>query len=209
VWRHFDRIQVFSSRDAEVIRRVAPELGQRVRINPFGIVLPHASDPSLEDPHSIVFVGGFSHQPNVDAAMWLGGEIMPLLRQYSPGVKLSLVGSYPPTDVQGLACEDIVVTGRVPTVEPYIVRAAVVLAPLRSGGGMRMKVLQAMALGKPVVTTLRGSEGLTFATEQPPVIIAEDAEGIARATAPYYSMSMISTHKSCVLLAKSKLGTDD
>lgn len=183
VWNDFERIQVFSPRDAEAIHHIAPALTQRVRINPFGIVVPPAADPAQEDAQSIVFVGGYSHPPNIDAALWLGHEIMPILRQLAPGTRLTLVGSYPPPQVMALACDDIVVTGRVPAVEPYLEEAAVVLAPIRIGGGMRMKVLQAMALGKAVVTTSRGSEGLKFDIEQAPVGIADDAEAIARLTA--------------------------
>jgi glycosyltransferase involved in cell wall biosynthesis len=127
----------------------------------------------------IVFVGGFNHWPNVDAALWLGNEIMPLLRASRPGVHLWLVGSQPPPSVQQLAAADITVTGRVPSVEPYLERAALVLAPLRRGGGMRMKVLQAMALGKAVVTTPLGAEGLALAGQPAPLAIAESAPELA------------------------------
>jgi len=104
-------------------------------------------------------------------------------------VRLTLVGIYPPKSVQALACEDIRVTGAVPEIEPYFARAAVVVAPLRIGGGMRMKVLQALALGKAIVTTPRGADGLMIdgqpptGGQTPPLIIAESAEQIAEATA--------------------------
>ena len=131
----------------------------------------------------VVFVGGFGHSPNVDAALWLGAEIMPLLRAIRSGVRLIIVGSCPTKAVHALASDDIVVTGRVPAVEPFLERAAVVLAPLRTGGGMRVKVLQAMALGKAVVTTPVGAEGIAVAGCQPPLAIANSAEELARATA--------------------------
>lgn len=183
VWRQFDRIQVFTTRDATAIGRIAPSLVERVRVNPFGIDLPSAAHPESEDNATLVFVGGFSHWPNVDAALWLAQDIMPRLRQRRPGVRLVLVGSYPPASVQALAAEDVTVTGYVPAVEPYLEQAAVVLAPVRVGGGMRMKVLQAMALGKAVVTTPLGVEGLTIEGAPPPVALASDAEAIANATA--------------------------
>jgi glycosyltransferase involved in cell wall biosynthesis len=131
----------------------------------------------------VLFVGNFTHPPNVDAALWLGQEIMPVLRCLAPGVHLSLVGIYPPASVQALAGADIEVTGHVPAIEPWFAEAAVVLAPLRIGGGMRMKVLQAMAMGKAVVTTPRGAEGLAVAGCPPPLIAAEGGEAIAAATA--------------------------
>ena len=183
VWRRFDRIQVFTPRDAAVVQAMTPELVGRVRINPFGVEVQKEVDPSCEESGTVVFVGGFGHWPNVDAALWLGGEIMPLLRTLRPGVRLIIVGNCPTKPVQALASNDIVVTGCVPAIEPFLERAAVVLAPLRTGGGMRVKVLQAMALGKAVVTTLVGAEGLAVAGCQPPLAIANGAEEFARATA--------------------------
>ncbi len=183
VWRRFDRIQVFTPRDAEAVVALAPELAERVRVNPFGIELSAPLGADLEEPGHVLFVGNFTHPPNVDAALWLGESIMPALRKCYPGVRLTLVGIYPPRSVQALACDDILVAGAVPEIEPYFARTAVVIAPLRIGGGMRMKVLQAMALGKAIVTTSRGAEGLMIGGQPLPLIIAEDEGAIAEATA--------------------------
>jgi polysaccharide biosynthesis protein PslH len=185
VWRRFDRIQVFTQRDAAAVRSIAPELAGRIRVNPFSVELPAEADPGREEDGSIIFVGNFTHPPNVDAALWLGHEIMPLLRARCPGIRLTIVGIYPPEPVQALACDDITVTGRVPEIEPFLECAAVVLAPIRTGGGQRMKVLHSMALGKAVVTTSRGAEGLAVNRHKPkpPLAIAESAEEIASATA--------------------------
>ncbi len=108
---------------------------------------------------------------------------MPRLRQLRPGVRLNIVGIYPPAEVLALGGPDIVVTGPVPEIEPWLERAAVVLAPLRIGGGMRMKVLHAMAMGKAVVTTPRGAEGLEIDGQHPPLVVAEDADAVATAVA--------------------------
>jgi len=183
VWRRFERIQVFTARDAETMRAIMPEVASRIRVNPFGVELPEAADPSREEDKTLVFVGNFTHPPNVDAALWLGHEIMPSLREHCPGVQLLLVGIHPPEPVRALACADIVVTGAVPKIEPYLERAAVVLAPIRTGGGQRMKVLHSMAMGKAVVTTPRGAEGLAIGGCTPPVVVAEDAQGIAAGVA--------------------------
>ncbi len=182
VWRRADRVQVFTTRDAAAVNAIAPELSARVHVNPFGVWIPTAADRSREERDMVVFVGGFNHWPNVDAALWLGYEIMPLLRTRRPGIRLMIVGNQPPEAVRALAGDDIVVTGRVPAVEPYLERAAVVLAPLRLGGGMRMKVLQAMALGKAIVSTSIGAEGLRVGERLPPVVIADAAAAMADAT---------------------------
>ncbi len=195
VWGRFDRIQVFTRRDAEALIALAPDLAERVRVTPFGLDLPDPLDAELEEPGHILFVGNYTHPPNVDAALWLGSTIMPALRACYPDVRLTLVGIYPPKAVQALACEDILVTGAVPEIEPYFGRAAVVIAPLRIGGGMRMKVLQAMALGKAIVTTPRGADGLMVGDQPPPLMIAEDANAIVAATASL----LVSEHKRRLL----------
>jgi glycosyltransferase involved in cell wall biosynthesis len=181
IWNDFDRIQVFTPRERAVICGLAPSLSERVWVNPFGIELPAAADPAREEADTIIFNGWFGHPPNVDAALWLGHEIMPLLRARRPGIRLTIVGDRPSEAVRALAGEDITVTGRVPMVEPYLERAAVVLAPLRDGGGMRRKVLQAMALGKAVVTTPIGAEGLAVGNDELPLVVAAGIEGIVNA----------------------------
>jgi glycosyltransferase involved in cell wall biosynthesis len=181
LWQRFDRIQVFTARDAEALIELAPDLKERVRINPFGIELPAPGDSTREEKGQVLFVGNFTHPPNVDAALWLGQDIMPLLRQYHGSVHLTLVGIYPPPAVQSLAGPDIAVTGPVAVIRPLMEQAAVIVAPVRIGGGMRMKVLQAMALGKAVITTPRGAEGLMLNNRQSPLVVAESADEIANA----------------------------
>ena len=182
-WKGFDRIQVFTNRDASVIRSMAPQLFSRVRLNPFGINLPAEADRSLERNDTVMFMGMFLHPANVDSALWIANDIMPSLRRQRPGVRLWIVGGHAPDTVRALEAEDITVTGYVPAIRPLLEQAGVVLAPVRVGGGMRMKVVEAMALGKAVVTTPLGAEGLSFSEELPPLRISQDAEGIASAAA--------------------------
>lgn len=181
VWQRFDSIQAFTERDATTIIRLDPSLKDRVHVNPFGAILPPAG-PTIGDPDRLLFVGSFGHWPNVDAAVWLAREIMPRIRSQYPTAHLDIVGSGPPPAVQELQEEDIDVIGEVPDVAPYLARASVVVAPVRVGGGMRVKVLQAMAAGRPVVTTARGAEGLEVDGEVPPILIADEADDFARAT---------------------------
>jgi glycosyltransferase involved in cell wall biosynthesis len=178
VWRAFDRIEVFTQRDAETVTRIAPTLATRVHVNPFGIELPAVADPSLEEEGTIAFVGTFTHAPNVDAAQWLARDVMPLVHARSPGARLHLYGGDPRGALAGLARDDVLVHGWVPAIEPALARAAVIAAPVRVGGGQRMKVLQAMAMAKAIVTTPRGADGVLFDGE-PPLAIADGAEAIA------------------------------
>lgn len=182
VWSKFDIVQVFTPRDAEVARSIAPELDGRLRVNPFSVPLPSPADEEAE-PDTVAFLGNFSHPPNVDAALWLAGDIMPRLEKLRPQARLSIAGRHPPAALRSLARRSIQVLGEIEDAEALLRRSAVVIAPVRTGGGMRMKVLQAMAFGKPVVTTSRGSYGLEAAAEPVPLAIADDAGGLARRTA--------------------------
>jgi glycosyltransferase involved in cell wall biosynthesis len=181
-WKRFDRVLAFSRRDAEAIAELQPEVADRVRISPFGLDLPLIADPTGEDADTLFFAGNFTHQPNRDAAQWLTDEIVPALRRLRPQARLHLVGSSPPPSILSLAGPGVEVTADAPSIEPYLGTATVVAAPVRTGGGMRMKVLQAIGAGKAVVTTPRGTEGFTCFEEEPPMVVADRANGIAAAT---------------------------
>ena len=128
----------------------------------------------------IVFVAGFAHPPNVDGARWFVSEVLPGVRQRIPGVKLALVGSNPTDDVRALAGDAVEVTGYVSDLEleRRYAGARVVVAPLRFGGGMKGKVLEALHHGVPCVTTSTGVQGLAAAEDflpgvDDPVAMAE------------------------------------
>jgi glycosyltransferase involved in cell wall biosynthesis len=128
----------------------------------------------------VAFLGNYTHQPNVDAAKRLAVDVMPHLRRRHTGVQLALAGAHMPTEILGEAAADIEVRGYVVDADAFLGEAAVVLAPVREGGGMRMKVLHAMALGRPVVTTSLGAEGLG---PEAPLVVVDDDDGLARETA--------------------------
>jgi glycosyltransferase involved in cell wall biosynthesis len=182
-WRRFDRVLVFTRRDAESIAERAPELAGRVRVSPFGLILPPPADPARETPGTILFVGNFTHQPNRDAALWLAREIMPAVRARDPEARLRIVGSAPPAEILALAGPGVEIFADAPSIEPHVEAATVIVAPVRTGGGMRMKVLEALAAGKAVVTTGRGTEGFDCFDEPPPLAVADDAVSFAAAIA--------------------------
>jgi glycosyltransferase involved in cell wall biosynthesis len=182
-WERFARIQVYSRADAEAIAALAPAIATRVRVNPFGIILPEPPDRSREDAGTVLFVGNFSHPPNRDAALWLSKEIMPAVRARCPAARLRIVGSAVPFEVLELANEHVEIVADAPSVEPHLAAAAVVVAPVRTGGGMRMKVLEGLAAGKAVVTTGLGAVGYTEFDPEPPMRVVDGAEEMAAATA--------------------------
>jgi glycosyltransferase involved in cell wall biosynthesis len=175
VWSAADLVQVFTPRDADAVSELAPELRPRVRLNPFGIELPPLAETDREEPATFAFVGNFTHPPNMDAARWLLDEVMPRLRRRGVAARFLLAGSSMPAELLTTGLGDVEVLPDVPRVEDVLARAELVIAPVRTGGGMRMKVLHALASGKAVVTTRRGAEGLDL-SEPAPLLLAETAD---------------------------------
>ncbi|MEJ5118749.1 glycosyltransferase [Gluconobacter cerinus] len=128
----------------------------------------------------LIFVGGFDHTPNVDAAVWLGQEIMPLVWEKHPDSTLWIVGNVPPPNVQALASERVQVTGFVPELEPYFEKARVSVNPLRYGAGVKGKIVTSLQAGIPVVTTTCGNEGIQL-EDGKEALIADKPEDIAQA----------------------------
>ena len=172
IMRQVQTIVVFTDRDRQVLAPVVEGV-PIVRI-PIGTVLPERPlDPMGSSPTSICFVGNFIHPPNVDAAVRLIDTIFPWLRaQVGPELELYIVGDGAPASVRERSGKNVFVTGRVPDVGPYLDRASVVAVPLRLGGGMRVKVIEALAAGKAVVASPLAVEGLEL-TDGDQVVIAE------------------------------------
>ncbi len=123
-------------------------------------------DGSLPSPFGaaekpVVFTGAMDYWANVDAAIWFIREVLPRLAGNDSNVRFYAVGSNPASELQKLGCNEVVVTGRVPDIRPYLQHARVVVAPMRIARGIQNKVLEGMAMAKPVVTTSLGLEGLT------------------------------------------------
>ncbi|MEO6146109.1 MAG: glycosyltransferase family 4 protein, partial [Sulfuriferula sp.] len=117
-------------------------------------------------PNSLVFVGGFSHEPNVDAMLFFCQEILPLIRLDIPDVRVLIIGGSPPQGVSDLAGGSVEVLGYVPDTAPFLERSAISIAPLRFGAGMKGKIGEAMSYGLPVVTTTVGIEGFGLSPEE-------------------------------------------
>ncbi len=121
------------------------------------------------------------YRPNIDAAAYFCREIFPLIKANAPRVELCIAGRNPPEEVLALAGEGIRVTGTVPSLQPYYAQSAVCIVPLRAGGGTRLKILEAMALGRPVVSTSIGCEGLAV-EDKTNIFIADNPEDFAART---------------------------
>lgn len=178
---HVHAIVAFTEEDRQSLRSIAPQA--RIEVIPLTVPLPAEALDPVGHGMTLLFIGNFAHPPNRDAAIWLGRDILPLIRRRIPSVRLELVGDDPAGELQRLFVHDpaIVVSGWVPDVHDLLDRSAVIVAPIRFGGGMRVKVMEALAAGKAVVTTPLGAAGLSAATTRQ-LLLAQDAREVADAT---------------------------
>ena len=180
--RSSDVTVVHSTHEEEVLRAEHPDAS--VLTFPWISAGPVA-DVTLEGREDVLFLGGFGHPPNVDAAHWLVGSIVPELRALGITNRVVLVGSKPPSDVLALTdpALGVEVLGFVPDLAPVFARARVFVAPLRYGAGFKGKVVTAMEHGVPTVLTPVAAEGMGL-TDGVETVIAEDPAEIAAAIAP-------------------------
>jgi glycosyltransferase involved in cell wall biosynthesis len=157
----FQTLVAVSEDDAARLRRLCPAVPAAVVPNGVdtGYFRPRAQ--AAPSKPTVVFTGSMNHPPNADAAVFFCREILPLLRHRLPSVEVWLVGHTPPAAVAALADQPgVIVTGRVADVRPFLARAGAVIVPLRFGSGTRLKILEALAMSRPVVSTTIGAEGL-------------------------------------------------
>ncbi len=181
-----DSVVAVSDTDAAAIRRLDPKLDPVVVPNGVDIEFYTADIPAIEaeagpGPLDLVFTAKMDFRPNVDAVLWFAQAVLPLIRRESPQTRFWVVGKDPHPRLAPLAADPgIVVTGWVEDVRPYIAGAALYVIPLRIGGGTRLKVLEAMAMGKAIVSTTLGCEGFELASGQE-LSIADTPEEFAAA----------------------------
>ncbi|MCX7893486.1 MAG: TIGR03087 family PEP-CTERM/XrtA system glycosyltransferase [Burkholderiales bacterium] len=187
VCRSADAAIFVTEEEAELFRRRAPECAERLAVIGNGVDAEHFS-PRLELPSpyaagekAIVFTGAMDYWPNADAAAWFAREVLPLVRREQPAARFYVVGMNPGAAVQALGRDGAtVVTGRVADVRPYVRHARVAVVPLRVARGIQNKVLEAMAMGKPVVVTPACAASLE-AVPGREIAVASDATAFARA----------------------------
>jgi len=180
VLRRMDCVLTVTPADA----RAAKEAGaRRVAVFPVGVDTESRTPPASEPGgQGILFVGGFVHRPNVDGILWFARSVFPRILRVHPGATLTIVGGGPPESVRELGRSNgqIRVTGWVDDVTPFYHSARVVVAPLRFGSGIKTKVLEAMAFGRPVVTTTIGVEGIEISPGEN-ILVQDSPDGFAEA----------------------------
>jgi glycosyltransferase involved in cell wall biosynthesis len=175
--RPYHLVTAVGAADADRLRALAPK--KRIEVVPNGVDADRFRPLAgvVPDPDALVFVGVMSYPPNIAAMRHFCLDVFPVVRRTRPRIRIDIVGRDPAPAVRELsAIEGVNVTGGVPEVLPYLARAAVFVAPMISGSGIKNKVLEAMAAGRPVVATPLAVEGLPVNSGRELIIAAGATE---------------------------------
>ena len=190
VMRQCDAVVAVAEADRSTLLGLAP--AATIGVVPNGVDTAYFSGMAMASDRvgalafsapTLVFSGTLDFRPNVDAVTWFVREVLPYVRARQPDVRLLVVGKRPAPALRRLADEGaLLLTGEVSDVRPYLAGAAVYVVPMRIGGGVRLKLLEALALELPVVSTRMGAEGLAGLRAGEHCLMSDDAAGFAEAT---------------------------
>lgn len=175
-WTHLDGCTVTSARDQEMLLSDEPRTHTAVVPNGVNVDFFRPARALPQDPQTLLFFGAIDYYPNTDAMISFIHEALPGLVARYPHLRLSIVGRNPPDSILACRSDTVEVTGVVDDVRPWLARASVVIVPLRIGGGTRLKILEAMAMGKAVVSTTLGAEGLDVVPDRD-LLLGDDGPG--------------------------------
>lgn len=180
ICREADGVIAVSEADKEAILQLDSSL--QITLVPNGVNLDeYDQTPPEIVPIDLVFTGKMDYRPNIDAMLWFGQEVFPRIQERRPATTLAIVGQRPHPRLEPLRENpSIAITGFVDEVRPYIAGAKIYVAPFRIGGGTRLKLLEAMAMRKAIVSTTVGAEGYPIHSGQEAVLV-DDAAGMAQA----------------------------
>ncbi len=208
--RACDGVLTVTEQDRQLMRFLTGN--SQVYYLPRGVDTPDTPVPATRrEPHTVVFVGTFNHQPNLDAVWWMLDEIIPGILERYPDTVTHIIGSNPPEVIRERArsIPGTTIHGYVPRVEEYLDRCSVFLAPLRFGGGVKVKVLHALARGIPVVTTKTGIEGIGSPGRQI-ALLGRSARELAEQTCRIFTDRELAARlgQNGFALAKAEYGWD-
>lgn len=207
----FDTTLLVAPHETELFRAMAPESRARIRTVANGVDLEHFDpgapwpSPYTPDARALVFTGRMDYAPNVDAAEWFARAVLPLVTARAPDVHFWIVGANPAARVRRLATlSGVTVTGRVDDVRPYLAHARAAVAPLRLSRGVQNKVLEAMAMARPVIAT-RAATAALAAHPGRDLLVADSprelADAVVRALDPGFGAALGAAARAYVAAA--------
>jgi glycosyltransferase involved in cell wall biosynthesis len=169
---------MMSKTDSDELKEMSP--GVVTTIVPNGVDIDYFRNQHKKQENAIIYTGGMNMFANKDAVMYLLSDIWPMLKSKIPDIKFYIIGQDPPKELINLSAEDsgIKVLGYVDDIRPYVAKSAIYVVPLRVGGGTRLKVLDALAQGKAIVSTSIGSEGIDV-TDRKNIYLEDTSKGFS------------------------------
>jgi sugar transferase (PEP-CTERM/EpsH1 system associated) len=206
VAQDFDATLLVSADEAALLQQRVPHERHKIGAFENGVDADYFS-PARDYPNpypsavtGVVFTGAMDYWPNVDAVSWFADRVFPAVRDAVPTAQFTIVGSRPTADVMALARQPgVVVTGSVPDVRPWLAHAACAVAPLRIARGVQNKVLEAMAMARPVVASAQAAEGIRAEAGRDFVLAQGEAEFARAVVVQLQSPASAAPARECVL----------
>jgi len=206
VAQEFDATLLVSDDEAALLRQRAPAARHKIGAFENGVDAEYFSptrdypNPYSPDVLGVVFTGAMDYWPNVDAVSWFAERIFPAVRQAVPAAQFTIVGSRPAEAVLALGRQPgVVVSGSVPDVRPWLAHAACAVAPLRIARGVQNKVLEAMAMARPVVASAQAAEGIRAEAGRDFILAQGEAEFAHAVIAQLQTTSNAAPARDCIL----------
>jgi polysaccharide biosynthesis protein PslH len=180
--QRYDRVFMVSENDRQELLKLAPTLpADKVSLLPNGVDVSNYDIGEVEpQENTLIYIGAMTYNANYDAMQFFLRDIFPIIQRQMPEVKVKITGKTQGVDLSGLALnEQVEFTGYIEDIRPGIKSSSICIVPLQVGGGTRLKILEAMALGTPVVATSKGAEGLNMQPGQD-LLVADAPEDFAR-----------------------------
>ncbi|MCK9281750.1 MAG: glycosyltransferase [Melioribacteraceae bacterium] len=190
LYKKVDCITTVTENDRLELKKYLPEKSVLILTD---VHDPKETKTKFEDRNGFVFVGNFNHNPNEDAVLYFVDEIFPLIKTKLPDAKFLVVGNNPTEKIKALDSENIIVTGWVPEVEPYLEKSRVSVVPLRYGAGNKGKVGETLSYGLPMVSTTIGAEGMNIIDGEHSFVTDDPKEFAERAIKLYNDKSLWET----------------
>jgi sugar transferase (PEP-CTERM/EpsH1 system associated) len=206
VAQDFDATLLVSNDEAALLQQRVPQAKSRIGAFENGVDADYFSpvrdypNPYPPDVRGVVFTGAMDYWPNIDAVTWFADRIFPAVREAVPSAQFTIVGSRPTEAVLALARQPgVVVTGSVPDVRPWIAHAACAVAPLRIARGVQNKVLEAMAMARPVVASVQAAEGIRAEAGRDFILAQGEADFAHAVIAQLQSAGTPAGARDCIL----------
>jgi len=206
VAQDFDATLLVSHAEAALLQQHVPQARHKIGAFENGVDADYFSpardysNPYSPDVRGIVFTGAMDYWPNIDAVSWFAERIFPAVRDAVPGAQFTIVGSRPTEAVLALMRQPgVVVTGGVPDVRPYLAHAACAVAPLRIARGVQNKVLEAMAMARPVIASPQAAEGIRAEAGRDFILARGEAEFAQAVVAQLHAASSLAQARDCIL----------